>query len=100
VSLTLSYLGRRYLTYLLRQVGNELFLKYFPNTAKFSQEINEFWKGETDGEVEMEFGHFYGMAINFPMAHEVKAIPHVDSMNLAFGACSICPIGVEFSTIF
>jgi len=34
------------------------------------------------------------------MAHEVKAIPHVDSMNLAFGACAICPIGVEFSTIF
>jgi hypothetical protein len=48
----------------------------------------------------MEFGHFYTMAINFPMAHEVKAIPHVDGKNLAFGACAILPIGADFSTIF
>jgi hypothetical protein len=81
------------LTQPLRQVGNELFLKYLPKTAKFFQEINAFWKMQTKGKVEMEFGHFYIMAINFPKAREVKAVPHVDGMNLAFGTCTILPIG-------
>jgi hypothetical protein len=61
--------------------------------------VADFWKNKTNGEVNMEFGSFYTMAINFPMEHEVKSIPHIDGMNLAFGPCAILPIGGAFSTI-
>lgn len=47
----------------------------------------------------MEFGSFYTMAINFPMYHEVKTVPHTDGMNLAFGQCAIMPIGTFCSFI-
>jgi hypothetical protein len=67
--------------------------------VKFFQEINAFWKMQTNGKVEMEFGHFYIMAINFPKAREVKAVSHVDGMNLAFGACTILPIGDKTSIL-
>jgi hypothetical protein len=85
--------------YLVSQVGNELFKKYFPKSARFFQELDEFWQNKTKGVVNMEFGSFYTMAINLPMVHEVKAIPHVDRMNVAFGPCAIMPFGEPTSII-
>jgi hypothetical protein len=67
--------------------------KYFPNAAEFFRELDGFWRNETKGLVNMEFGSFYTMAINLPMVHEVKTIPHVDGMNIAFGPCAIMPFG-------
>src|SRR5271169_1117509 len=78
---------------LISQVGNELFRRYFPNAARFFQGVDRFWQNKTDSIVNMEFGFFYTMAINLPMTHEVKVIPHVDGMNLAFGPCAIMPFG-------
>ena len=40
------------------------------------------------------------MAINLPMVHEVKSIPHVDGMNIAFGPCAIMPFGEPASIFF
>ena len=48
----------------------------------------------------MEFGYFYTMAINLPMVHEVKSIPHADGMNIAFGPCAIMPFGEPTSIFF
>jgi len=48
----------------------------------------------------MEFGSFYTMAINLPMVQEVKTIPHVDGMNVAFGPCAIMPFGEPTSIFF
>jgi len=81
------------LMYLVSRVGNELFRIYFPKAAEFLQGLDKFWQNKTNGIVNMEFGFFYLMAINLPMAHEVKSIPHVDGMNAAFGPCAIMPIG-------
>ena len=47
----------------------------------------------------MEFSSFYTMAINLPMVHEVKTIPHIDGMNITFGPCTIMPFG-ELTCIF
>lgn len=85
--------------YLASRVGNELFKKYFPKAAEFFRELDEFWRDKTKGAVNMEFGFFYTMAINLPMVHEVKAIPHVDGMNIAFGPCAIMPFG-ELTSIY
>jgi hypothetical protein len=85
--------ARHVLTYLVSQVGNKLFEEYFPNAAEFFRELDEFWRNKTEGLVNMEFGSFYTMAINLPMVHEVKTIPHVDGMNIAFGPCAIMPFG-------
>ena len=84
---------------LVSRVGNELLKKYFPKSAQFFQELNEFWRNKTRGVVNMEFGSFYTMAINLPMVHEVKAIPHVDGMNVAFGPCALMPFGEPASII-
>ena len=48
----------------------------------------------------MEFGFFYTMAINIPMVHQVKTIPHVDGMNITFGPCAIMPFGELSSILF
>ena len=88
------------LTYLVSQVGNELLKKYFPKAAQFSGELDEFWRNKTKGIVNMDFGCFYTMAINLPMVHEVKAIPHVDGMNVAFGPCGVMPFGEPASIFF
>jgi len=92
--------ARHVLTYLVSRVGNELFEKYFPNAAEFFRELDEFWRNETKGLVNMEFGSFYTMAINLPMVHEVKTIPHVDGMNVAFGPCAIMPFGELTCVLF
>lgn len=86
--------------YLVSRVGNELFKTYFPKAARFFQEIDTFWQGKTKGVVKMEFGFFYTMAINLPTVHEVKALPHVDGMNVAFGPCAIMPFGERTSIFF
>jgi hypothetical protein len=91
--------ARDVLKYLASRVGNELFKKYFPKAAEFFRELDEFWRDKTKGAVNMEFGFFYTMAINLPMVHEVKAIPHVDGMNVAFGPCAIMPFG-ELTSIY
>lgn len=80
-------------------MGNELFARYFPKAARFYQEVNEFWQTKSGGLVKMEFGHFYTMAINFPMYQEVKAIPHTDGLNFASAPCGIFPFGVWFRSI-
>ncbi|KAF8275614.1 hypothetical protein DL93DRAFT_2234762 [Clavulina sp. PMI_390] len=77
------------------KVGNEFFATYFPKVAAFCLELDAFWKEKTNGEAAMDFGHFYTMAINFPMVTEVKAVPHVDRMNLGFGPCAIMPFVLE-----
>jgi hypothetical protein len=68
-------------------------MKYFPKAAMFCRELDDFWKKKTNGQVNMEFGLFYTMAINLPMEHEVKTIPHIDGMNIAFCPCAVLPIG-------
>lgn len=81
------------LNVVLSKVGNELFEKYFPKAALFLNGLNDFWSMQTEGKTVMEFGHFYTMAINFPINHEVQSIPHMDSLNLAPVPCAIMPFG-------
>lgn len=83
---------------MLRKVGNELLEKYFPKTTSFLSRLNDFWYEKTEGKTVMEFGHFYTMAINFPIVHKVQTIPHTDGLNLSFGPCAIMPFG-EFTSI-
>ena len=100
MSVTAIVAARDVPLYLASQVGNELLKKYFPKAAEFFRELDEFWQRKTKGAVNMEFGFFYTMAINLPMVHEVKAIPHVDRMNVGFGPCAIMPIGARTSIFF
>lgn len=76
-----------------RRVGNELLRTYFPRVAEFYKEVGEFWEKKTHGEVKMPFGHYFTLAINFPMTREVKSTVHLDKMNFAAGPCGIMPFG-------
>lgn len=78
-----------------RRITTELLQKYFPGIADLYRRADEFWADKTKGHVQMEFGLFYSMAINVDMGERVISIPHRNSLNLAFGVCSIWAFGEQ-----